>query len=115
MKRQVFGGLLAAALAVAVPAAQAPPAQRPKGAVLKGKAPVNKEILKVSLPKSQEADLSNGVHLIVIEDHRAPQVFVQMLVEEMPAVFEYNDLGVRDLVGQNAQNIDRAEFVLVAM
>ena len=81
MKRQIFGGLLAAALAVAVPAAQAPPAQRPKGAVLKGKAPVNKEILKVSLPKSQEADLSNGVHLIVIEDHRAPQVFFQMLVD----------------------------------
>jgi zinc protease len=82
VKRQVFGSLLAAALFVAMPSAQqAPPAQPPKGAVLKGKAPVNKEILKVSLPKSQEADLSNGVHLIVIEDHRAPQVFFQMLVD----------------------------------
>jgi zinc protease len=82
VKRQVFGTLLAAALVVAIPSAQqAPPTQPPKGTVRKGKAPVSKEILKVSLPKSQEADLSNGVHLIVIEDHRAPQVFFQMLVE----------------------------------
>jgi zinc protease len=38
-------------------------------------------VLKVSLPKSQEGDLSNGIHVIVIEDHRAPQVFFQMLVD----------------------------------
>jgi zinc protease len=51
------------------------------GTVLKNKAPVTKDILKVSLPKSQEGDLANGVHLIVIEDHRAPQVFFQLIVE----------------------------------
>src|SRR6185295_9183539 len=51
------------------------------GTVLKNKAPVTTDILKVSLPKSQEADLANGVHLIVIEDHRAPQVFFQLIVE----------------------------------
>ena len=70
----------------AVLAAQAPMGQqgnpaKQSGTVLKGKAPVNKEVLKVALPKSQEADLSNGVHLIVIEDHRAPQIFFQMLVD----------------------------------
>ena len=84
MKRQIIGGLIAAALVGAAPAAQqAGPGQQtpPKGAVLKGKAPVNREILKVSLPKSQEADLSNGVHLIVIEDHRAPQVSFQLLID----------------------------------
>lgn len=86
MKRHIFGVLVAGLLVVAVPAArQAPaiPAQPSKaeGTVLKNKAPVNKEILKVSLPKSQEADLSNGVHLIVIEDHRAPQVFFQMIID----------------------------------
>jgi len=85
VKRHLFAIALACGLGAAV-AAQAPmpqqgnPAKAP-GTVLKGKAPVNKEILKVSLPKSQEADLSNGVHLIVIEDHRAPQVFFQMLVD----------------------------------
>src|SRR5262249_56928044 len=65
-------------------APQAPPQGNPStaaGTVLKNKAPIAKEILKVSLPKAQEADLSNGVHLIVIEDHRAPQVFFQMIVE----------------------------------
>lgn len=62
------------------PPAQGNPANAP-GTILKNKAPVTKDALKVSLPKSQEADLSNGVHLIVVEDHRAPQVFFQMLVE----------------------------------
>lgn len=87
MRRHLFTFALAGAFAVSV-AAQGPPpggqqgnpAKAP-GTVLKGKAPVNKEVLKVSLPKSQEADLANGVHLIVIEDHRAPQVSFQMLVE----------------------------------
>jgi zinc protease len=60
--------------------AQGNPAKAP-GAVLKGRAPVSKEILKVSLPKAQEGDLSNGVHVIVIEDHRAPQVSFQLLVD----------------------------------
>lgn len=82
MKRYLFGVVLAGAL-VAAPAAQQPPANPSKaeGTVLKNKAPVNKEILKVTLPKSQQADLSNGVHLIVIEDHRAPQVFFQMIID----------------------------------
>ena len=59
---------------------QGSPAKQP-GTVLKGKAPVNKEILKVKLPKAQEADLANGIHLIVVEDHRAPQVFFTLLVD----------------------------------
>lgn len=86
MKRYFLAFAVAAAV-VAVPAAQQamPPTQgnpaKAPGTILKGKAPVSKEILKVSLPKSQETDLSNGVHLIVIEDHRAPQVNFQMIVE----------------------------------
>jgi zinc protease len=51
------------------------------GTILKNKAPVSKETLKVTLPKSQEADLSNGVHLIVLEDHRTPLVSFQMIVD----------------------------------
>jgi zinc protease len=79
--------LAVAALAPAVVKGQQPAMQPPgnpskaAGTVLKNRAPVSKEVLKVSLPKSQEADLSNGVHLIVIEDHRAPQVFFQMIIE----------------------------------
>ena len=51
------------------------------GTILKNRAPVSKEILKVTLPKSQEADLSNGVHLIVLEDHRTPLVTLQMIID----------------------------------
>ncbi len=61
-----------------------PPPQNPSkapGTILKGKAPVSKEILKVTLPKAQEADLPNGVHLIVLEDHRAPLVTFQLIVD----------------------------------
>ena len=85
MKRHALALAVACAFTAVVAGQQ--PAMQPQGnpskaagTILKNKAPVNKEILKVSLPKSQEADLSNGVHLIVIEDHRAPQVFFQMIV-----------------------------------
>lgn len=47
---------------------------------MKGKAPVSNTVLRVSLPKPQEADLPNGLHVMVIEDPRAPQVTVQMVI-----------------------------------
>ena len=62
--------------AAQAPAGQASPS---KGVVIKGKAPVSNEILKVKLPRPQEADLPNGIHLMVIEDHRAPQISMQMI------------------------------------
>ena len=46
------------------------------GMVIKGKAPVSNDVLKVKLPKPQEADLANGLHLMVLEDHRLPRVVV---------------------------------------
>ena len=86
MKRHAQIVLLTAALGVAVPAAQAPPAAQPQstkaeGTVLKNKAPVSKELLRVKLPKPVESDLSNGVHLIVLADHRTPQITFQMIVD----------------------------------
>jgi zinc protease len=70
----------------AVPVAQvaAPPqgGQVPstKGVVVKGLAPVSNEVLKVKLPRPQEADLPNGVHLMVLEDHRSPQISMQLII-----------------------------------
>ncbi len=61
----------------------APPAadqQSTKGAVLKGKAPVNKEILRVKLPKAQETTLPNGLRVILLEDHKIPTFAMQMVV-----------------------------------
>jgi zinc protease len=56
---------------------QPPPS---KGVVIKGKAPVSNELLKVALPRPQEADLPNGIHLMVLEDHRAPLVQMQLQI-----------------------------------
>jgi zinc protease len=51
-----------------------------KGVVVKGKAPVSEKILSVKLPRPQEADMANGIHLMVLEDHRLPQVTMAILI-----------------------------------
>jgi len=78
---QPFDGLRAAPSNVEGQAPAPPQSTTSAGTVLKNRAPVNKEILKVTLPKPKEADLSNGVHLIVLEDHRAPLVTLQMIID----------------------------------
>ena len=50
------------------------------GAETKGLAPVSDEILQVDLPKAEEADLSNGLHLMVLEDRRVPVVSFQVIL-----------------------------------
>ncbi len=57
---------------------QGPPSSA--GLIKKGKAPVSNEVLKVKLPKPQEADLPNGLHLMVLEDHKLPRVSFQMMI-----------------------------------
>jgi len=60
------------------PAGQQPPST--SGLVKKGKAPVSTEVLKVKLPRPQEADLANGAHLMVLEDHRLPRISMQIII-----------------------------------
>src|SRR5215472_4111391 len=45
-----------------------PAGQAIKGAVIKGKAPVNKEVLRVKLPRASEATLKNGLRVMVLEN-----------------------------------------------
>jgi hypothetical protein len=59
--------------------------------VLKGKAPVSTDLLKVKLPTPQEADLSNGLHLIVLEDHRVPLVTFQIIIPGAGGYFDPTD------------------------
>ena len=88
MKRfiqKAFVTLTLVALASSFVVAQrgsAPPqqGQSMKGADIKGKAPVNKEILKVKLPKAQEATLPNGLRVVLLESHRVPTFSMQMVV-----------------------------------
>ena len=74
----VFGiAILAASSGFAQGAAQQPST---KGAVLKGKAPVSKEMLRVSLPKAYESKLANGLNVLVLENHKLPTFAMQMVI-----------------------------------
>src|SRR5688500_14089468 len=57
-----------------------PLGQSSEGAVIKGKAPLNKEVLKVKLPKAQETILPNGLRVVLVENHRIPTFTLQMVV-----------------------------------
>lgn len=90
------GVLLAAATGIRTTAQQAPPpgGQQPPSTsemVLKGKAPVSNEILRVKLPKPKEADLPNGLHLMVMEDRRLPQVTFQIVIPGAGGYFDPAD------------------------
>lgn len=51
-----------------------------KGTQLKGKAPVNPQTLRVVLPRPQEAALSNGLRVALLEDHKLPTFSLQLLL-----------------------------------
>lgn len=82
MKRVILAAIVVALLGGATLASQGPPPagqqESMKGAVIKGRAPVSTEILRVKLPRPAEADLANGIHLMVLEDHRTPTITMQI-------------------------------------
>ena len=51
-----------------------------KGAVVKGKAPVNKDVLKVKLPKAEESSLPNGLRIVLLRSNKVPTFNMQMVV-----------------------------------
>jgi zinc protease len=60
------------------PAGQGTPST--KGAVIKGKAPVNKNVLKVKLPRAEEATLQNGLRIVLLRSNKVPTFNMQMVV-----------------------------------
>jgi zinc protease len=72
--------LAGSAMAQGQAPATGPAGQSVKGAVMKGKAPVNKQLLKVKLPRAQEATLANGLRVIVLESHKVPTFNMQLVV-----------------------------------
>jgi zinc protease len=58
------------------------------GLVRKGKIPVSTEILKIKLPRPAETDLANGLHLIVLEDHRLPEISFQLIIPGAGGFFD---------------------------
>jgi len=61
-------------------AGMAPQSGTTKGAVIKGKAPVNKSVLKVNLPKAEEATLPNGLRVILLRSTKVPTFNMQLVV-----------------------------------
>ena len=55
----------------------APPS---KGTVIKGKAPVNKNVLKVKLPRAEEAALPNGLKVVLLRSDKVPTFNMQMVI-----------------------------------
>jgi zinc protease len=84
MRRQLIA--LIAFASVAVAQQPAPPKAQP--VVMKGKAPVAENVLRVKLPRPREGTLPNGLHLIVLEDHRAPLVSMSMLIPGAGGFFD---------------------------
>src|SRR2546422_11172610 len=67
----------------------------------KGRAPVSKDLLKVTLPKPSEATLSNGLTVLIIENHRLPLISLQFNLSGAAPIFEAAHLpGVARLTEQ---------------
>lgn len=54
----------------------------------KDRAPVSREISQIKLPKPIEAKLKNGLTLLILEDHRAPFINLQLHIGGAGALFE---------------------------
>ncbi len=52
------------------------------------RAPVSKEILKVTLPRPVETTLPNGIHVMILEDHRFPLVAVEFDIDGAGQMYE---------------------------
>jgi zinc protease len=98
MRRIYLFALLLFSLVTGVATSQSPQRQLgddtstdPSTVVVKNLAPVSKDILKVTLPKATEATLSNGLTVLVIEDHRLPLVSVQYNISAAGPLFEPGD------------------------
>lgn len=85
--------LLALALAQGAVAGQGAATQAPpKPVEFKGRAPVNKDVLKITLPRAQETTLSNGAYLMVLEDHRVPSIQFEIIMIGAGGYYDPKDL-----------------------
>ena len=54
----------------------------------KNRAPVSKDILKVTLPRATEATLSNGLTVLIMENSRLPLISMQFNISGAGPIFE---------------------------
>src|SRR6201991_432550 len=83
-RNNIVAALMLVALVSSLAFGQGGPApqqqQTTKGAVVKGKAPVSKEVLKVKLPRAEEAKLANGLQVVLLHSTKVPTFNMQMVV-----------------------------------
>src|SRR5689334_10244569 len=67
----------------------------------KNRAPVSKELLKVTLPRATEATLSNGLTVLIMENHRLPMISMQYNIGGAGPLFEPADMpGLANVTAQ---------------
>lgn len=54
----------------------------------KNRAPVSKDILKVTLPRATEATLSNGLTVLILENHKLPMISMQLNISGAGPIYE---------------------------
>jgi zinc protease len=82
----------------------APPPAPPAAAPFKNRAPVSNDVIKVKLPRAQEAQLANGAYLMVLEDHRVPSVRFEIIM--IGAGGYYDPAGMPGLADTTASLMD---------
>ena len=100
MRWLVLAGLM---LAVLLPRldAQESLGTPPSKVERKNRAPVSREILRVKIPRPIEAKLKNGLTVLIIEDHRAPYINMQLYIGGAGALFEpANQIGLASTTAQ---------------
>ncbi len=81
--------------------------------VLKGKAPISNEILKVKLPKPQTATLPNGLQIMVLENRSLPQISFQLIVPGAGGYFDPADkIGLAQYTAQTMREGTRTRTTL---
>jgi zinc protease len=67
----------------------------------KNRVPVSKDILKVTLPRATETTLSNGVVVLIMENHRLPMISIQYNISGAGPLFEpANTPGLASITAQ---------------
>ncbi len=86
MRRRAFVLSLWTSMCVLGVTAPSPAQESDKGTLVsaverKNRAPVNKEILRVTLPRPTETSLRNGLDVLVLEQHKLPTVTLSLIVK----------------------------------
>ena len=96
VNRYLLGWTLAFLLVLPAGAQTAQEAPPMAGVVLRNKAPVSDEVLRVTLPRPSEIELENGMTLMVLEDHRVPTFSVRIELPVSSLAEPEELLGVAD-------------------